>query len=128
MTSPKTEKVIFIDRDGVINEDPIGDYVKRWADFKFIPGVLNGMAKLTRLGFQIVIISNQAGVGDGVYEKSELDDITRNMLSEFNKKSIPIRAVYYCLHGKNDNCECRKPKVGLFQQAANEISFDPSKT
>jgi long-chain acyl-CoA synthetase len=60
------EKIIFIDRDGVINWDPIGDYIKRPQDFRFLPGVGSSLMKLTQSGFKIIIISNQAGVGDGV--------------------------------------------------------------
>ncbi|MBI4357844.1 MAG: D-glycero-beta-D-manno-heptose 1,7-bisphosphate 7-phosphatase [Candidatus Omnitrophica bacterium] len=128
MQSTKVEKVIFIDRDGVINEDPIGDYVKRWQDFRFIPGVVEALQNLSRAGFQIVIISNQAGIGDGEYTEEALNEITSQMLSEFKKNGISIRGIYYCLHGKTANCECRKPKTGLFRQAACDIRFEASET
>ena len=127
MTAHK-EKIIFIDRDGVINEDPIGDSVKFWEDFRFIPGVVDALKLLSSAGFQIIIISNQAGIGDGEYTEKALDKITKNMLRELEIKDIPIRQVYYCLHGKEAGCNCRKPKTGLFEQAAREISFDPRET
>lgn len=119
---------MFIDRDGVINEDPIGDYVKRREDFKFMPGVLDALKQLVQSGFQIVIISNQAGIGDGEYTKEALKEITDHMLNELKKNRIPIRRIYYCLHGKNANCNCRKPKTGLLEQAAKNIQFNPSET
>lgn len=121
-------KVVFIDRDGVINDDPIGDYVKHWEDFKFLPGVLSALKKLVDARFRIVIISNQAGVGDGVYSEPALQDITQNMLTEMKKAGISIQGVYYCLHGKEANCNCRKPKTGLFEQAARDLKFEPSNT
>ena len=124
----QVSKIVFIDRDGVINEDPIGDYVKRWEDFRFIPGVLESLKRLVQAGFGIVIISNQAGIGDGEYSEEALNDITDKMMRELKKNRIPIKGIYYCLHGKEANCDCRKPKTGLFKQAAHDISFRPADT
>lgn len=125
---PNKRKAVFVDRDGVINEDVIGDYIKRWKDFRFIPGTVEALKQLHEAGFDIVIISNQAGIGDGVYPKTALDEITKKMLEHLKANGILIRGVYYCLHGKNADCDCRKPKTGLFKQAAHDIAFDPSKT
>ncbi len=124
----KLRKVIFIDRDGVINEDLIGDYIKTWNDFRFIPGSIEALKKLNGEGYDIIIISNQAGIGDGIYSESALNDITNKMLHELKQNSVNVRGVYYCLHGKDVGCECRKPKTGLFQWAAKEIKFNPSET
>lgn len=124
----KQSKIIFIDRDGVINEDVIGDYIKRWEDFRFIPGAVESLGKLTGAGYKIVIISNQAGIGDGTYPEDALNQITYKMLNELKRNSVDVKGVYYCLHGKDAGCECRKPKPGLFNQVAREIQFDPSKT
>ena len=121
-------KVVFVDRDGVINEDPIGDYVKRWEDFRFIRGAVNSLKRLNQADFKIVIVSNQAGIGDGVYTEDVLNEITNNMLKELKKEGVEVQRIYYCLHGKEANCECRKPKTGLFQKAAQDVSFEPSKT
>jgi len=128
MRSTKFEKVIFVDRDGVINEDPIGDYVKQWEDFRFIQGALEALKKLSDANYEIVIISNQAGIGDGEYTEEALNEITDKMISEFRKSGIAIRGIYYCLHGKNANCQCRKPKTGLFEQAYRDVKFNPSET
>lgn len=124
----KNKKIIFIDRDGVMNEDLIGDYIKTWDDFRFIPGTVEALQKLSRSGYEIVIISNQAGIGDGVFTEQALDDLTQKMLNELKRNSIPVKGVYYCLHGKEAGCNCRKPKTGLFVQAAREIKFNPSET
>src|SRR3990167_4707751 len=128
MKNSQTKKVVFIDRDGVINEDPIGDYVKRWEDFRFISGAVSALEKLSQSGFKIVIISNQAGIGDGIYSETALKNITQKMLAKMKKNRIQISGIYYCLHGKEASCNCRKPKTGLFEQAARDISFIPSET
>ncbi len=121
-------RIVFIDRDGVINVDPIGDYVKSWKEFQFEKGALEALKKISDAGFEIILISNQAGVGDGVYPESALWDIHQKMLSVFEKKNIRIRSTHYCLHGKQAGCACRKPETGLFRQAVEGIQYDPSET
>ncbi len=121
-------KIIFIDRDGVINVDPIGDYVKKWEDFKFEEGALAALKKMCDRGFEIILISNQAGIGDGVYPESALWDIHEKMLQVFREHKIKIFSTQYCLHGKNAGCACRKPQIGLFKEAVKGISYDPAKT
>lgn len=121
-------KIIFIDRDGVINVDPIGDYIKRWEDFQFEEGALEALEMLSRAGFSTIVISNQAGVGDGIYPESELKRIDQDMRKVFEKKGIRFEASYYCPHGKKADCECRKPKTGLFKKAARHHAFDPAST
>ena len=111
-------RVVFLDRDGVINEYP-GDtnYVKNWGEFKFIPGSIEGMKKLNAGGFKLCVVSNQAGVSKGVYTQENLDEINENMLKEFKAQGTEVEGVYYCTHLKSDNCDCRKPKTGLLKQA-----------
>ena len=77
-----TNKVIFLDRDGVINWDPIGDYIKKKEDFRFLPGVAGALKKLNENGYRIVVISNQAGVGDGVSSASVAVGLGRRRLVE----------------------------------------------
>ncbi len=122
------EKIIFVDRDGVINVDPIGDYIKSWKDFRFETGALEGLKKLSDAGLGIIIISNQAGIGDGVYPESNLRDIHARMLKAFKEAGIQIKGSHYCLHGKNAGCKCRKPETGLFEAAVQGLSYDPRKT
>ncbi|NQT28685.1 MAG: HAD family hydrolase [Candidatus Omnitrophica bacterium] len=123
-------KVVFLDRDGVINEYP-GDtnYVNNWLEFKFIPGSIEGIKKLNACGFKLYVISNQAGVSKGLYTQEDLDEINKNMSKELKAQGTGIEGIYYCTHLKSDNCDCRKPKTGLLRDAvlnlgANlEISF-----
>lgn len=120
-------KVIFIDRDGVINKDPMGwtehNYITRWEDFHFLPNSVKALKKLNDAGYDIVVVSNQAGVNKGYYTKEKLNEINRNMLDELAKDGVRIKKVYYCVHQDSDNCDCRKPKTGLFKQAEKELGI-----
>ncbi|MDD5195941.1 MAG: HAD family hydrolase [Candidatus Omnitrophica bacterium] len=113
--------VVFLDRDGVINAYP-GDagYVKSWKEFKFIPGSIEGIRKLNGKGFKIFVVSNQSGVSKGIYTRKSLDEMTQKMLRELKKKRAHIDGVYYCTHASADNCECKKPKLGLLNKAVSE--------
>ena len=117
-------KVVFLDRDGVINKYP-GDkrYVTSLKKFYFLPGAKNAIAKLSKAGFRIFVASNQAGVGRGIYAQKTLEAITNKMISEIESLKGRIEKVYYCTHRKDANCACRKPKPGLLKKAAQEFKF-----
>ena len=105
-TNGKKAKVIFLDRDGVINEFPgHGNYVTKVKDFHFVPGSLEAIRKLTEEGYAMFVISNQAGVGKGVYSQNKLDRITRYMLKKVNKKDGKIQKVFYCTHRSDRGCD-----------------------
>ncbi len=121
------EKVIFIDRDGVINVDLMG-YVEKPADFRFEEGAVEALKKLYEASYKIIVISNQAGVGDGVFTSEACWNVHKHMLAELAKAGIDIFSAHYCLHGKAAGCKCRKPEIGLFKEAEKRIEFDKSKT
>ncbi len=101
-------KLIFLDRDGVINKDPGGwtefDYVTNKKDFHFLPGSLDALRLLKKGNIQVIIISNQAGVGKGNFTRAELDAVTRWMCEEVKRHGGEITDVFYCVHKKEDNC------------------------
>jgi len=117
-----------MDRDGVINVDPIGDYVKRWEDFRFEEGALEALKAIYDAGLEIIFISNQAGVGDGIFTEAALWKLHEHMLNAVEKVGIKIRATHYCLHGKKAGCKCRKPETGLLERATKDLKYDPQKT
>ena len=123
----KSKKIIFIDRDGVINKDPGGwvasSYVTRWEDFILLPGSPEALKKLCRAGFEIVIISNQGGVSKGFFTEEELGKLNSKIIDTLSKKGITIKKTYYCVHQESDNCECKKPKTGLFKRAEKELGI-----
>lgn len=128
----KNDKAIFIDRDGVINKDPGGwtehSYVTQWKDFHFLPGALDALALLKKSGFKVVIISNQAGVGKNLFSREDLDRVTVKMLAAINDHGGFIENVYYCMHKKEDNCNCRKPKTGMLEDAMKTYEAKPHET
>ncbi|MCX6702328.1 MAG: HAD-IIIA family hydrolase [Candidatus Wolfebacteria bacterium] len=122
------DKVVFLDRDGVINKKmPEGDYVKNWDEFQFLPGVFEGLKILKSTGYRIFIITNQRGIAKGVMKESGLLEIHDRMKKELEKQNIFIDGIYYCPHGKDGGCDCRKPKPGMFLKAAEGFGLDLSK-
>lgn len=115
-------KVIFLDRDGVINNYP-GDlqYVKSVDEFAFLPNTKTALKRLQDSGFRLFIVSNQAGVAKGIYSQGALDLITRRMLDELEECGVHISGVHYCTHRSEDNCSCRKPKAGLVHAAIAKL-------
>ena len=120
-------KVLFIDRDGVINKDPGGwtehSYVTKWEEFHFLPGAKEALKLLTDNGYDIIVISNQGGVNKKFFSKTALDSVTQKMLQEIEAAGARIRKVYYCVHQDSDNCDCRKPKAGMFRQAERDLGI-----
>ncbi|HRZ39549.1 MAG TPA: HAD family hydrolase [Candidatus Omnitrophota bacterium] len=118
------EKIVFLDRDGVINEFPgNGKYVTKVKEFRFLPGTLEALRELTKDGYDIFIVSNQAGVGKGVYTQKKLDHITRNMMRDITRTGGKVRQVFYCVHHPEDGCDCRKPRIGSVQRALEMLGM-----
>jgi len=118
----KKNKAIFLDRDGVINEDL--DYVHKIEDFKIFPGVFEALKMLQSAGFKLIIITNQAGIGRGYYTEEDFFKLNNHMLEIFEKQGIKINEVYFCPHKPEDNCECRKPKIKFIGQAIEKFNLD----
>jgi D-glycero-D-manno-heptose 1,7-bisphosphate phosphatase len=119
----------FLDRDGVINLDH--GYVYRREDFNFVPGVLAAAADLARTGHALVVVTNQSGIGRGLYSEADFHRLTDWMRNEFAAAGAPLAGVYFCPHHPTDaqgdyqrDCDCRKPAPGLLLQAARELDLD----
>lgn len=123
------KKVIFLDRDGVINKKaPKAEYVKSWNEFEFLPGAIEAIKLLAKHEYKIFIITNQAGIARGAMTEQDLKEIHGNLEKELEKHSVKIDGIYCCPHGWNDGCDCRKPKPGMLFQAAREHDLDLSKS
>ena len=118
-----SQKIIFLDRDGVINCGFDNGYVDRWEKFTFLPGSLGALRRLRKAGYKVIVVSNQAGVTKGVYSLRTLREITRRMRKAVEKKGGRLDAVYYCPHQMQDRCSCRKPKTGLFRRAKKRFGI-----
>jgi len=116
-------KVVFLDRDGVINRDR-EDFAKSWEEFEFLPGVKEALARLSRAGFRLVVLSNQSCVGRGLCSAETVDRINRRMLAELARAGAEVAGVYVCPHAPGEGCDCRKPLPGLILRAARELGLD----
>jgi len=119
-------KAIFLDRDGVINKE-VG-YLHKVEDFEFIRGVFKSCNYFQSLGYEIIILTNQSGIGRGYYTEDDFLRLNDWMLDQFSLKKINILDVYYCPHGPEDNCNCRKPKPGMFLAAKEEHDINMDKS
>ena len=122
-------KAIILDRDGVLNEKaPKAQYVTNWDEYKWLPGARESLKLLKENGFTIIVVTNQAGIARGYMTEKDLLEIHKKMNDELKSHDAKIDAFYYCPHGWNDNCECRKPKPGMLFQAQRDFHLDLSKT
>jgi D-glycero-D-manno-heptose 1,7-bisphosphate phosphatase len=127
------EKAVFLDRDGVINEDY--GYVHKIENFHIYPEVFPALRKLQEAGFKLLIVTNQSGIAVGYYTEDDFKKVTQHMLSIFEKEGIKIDKVYYCPHHPEGivpqytmKCDCRKPESGMIRQGIKEFNIDPSKS
>lgn len=115
------KRAAFLDRDGVINRKPSeGEYVTRWEEMQFLPGVPEAIALLTQAGFCVLAVSNQRCVAKGLLSVRDLESIHGRMRQELAAKGALITEVYYCPHDNQPPCSCRKPAPGLLLTAARE--------
>ncbi len=122
-------KALFLDRDGIINVDH--GYVHKIEDFEFVDGIFELCSLAIAKGYQIFVITNQAGIARGFYDRETFETLSQWMVSAFAKKGITIAKVYYCPHhpskGINEfvmSCKCRKPEPGMILQAKKEFFVD----
>ena len=117
-------RVLFLDRDGVINERPRPHaYVTRWDEFRFVDGVGLVLRTLTQMGFSLVVVTNQQGIGKGVVDPEQLALIHRKMVESLAADGAVIEGVFTCPHLAAEGCACRKPRPGLIYRALNELQF-----
>jgi D-glycero-D-manno-heptose 1,7-bisphosphate phosphatase len=110
------DKVVFLDRDGVINVDS-PDYIKCWGEFKFLPGSLAALAELSRAGYHLIVITNQSVIGRGMVPLAELEEMHRRMQQAVADAGGRIFDIFICPHRPDAFCDCRKPEPGLIFQA-----------
>ena len=119
-------KAVFLDRDGTINVDK--NYLYKIEDFEFFPRAVEALQLLQSSEYLLIIITNQSGIARGYFTENDFIRLNDFMLNELEKLGVHISKSYYCPHGPNSKCNCRKPKTGLFEQAVKEYNIDLSKS
>jgi D-glycero-D-manno-heptose 1,7-bisphosphate phosphatase len=131
MTSCRQQggRAVFLDRDGTINEEV--SYLSRVEDIRLVPGASEGIKRLARSGFRIVVVTNQSGVARGYFDEERVMEINSALASMLAEQGAPVHGWYFCPHHPDAaveryrlECHCRKPAPGLIEQAAGEMAID----
>lgn len=116
------QRAAFLDRDGTICED--ANYLSRPEDLKIFPFAAMAVNLLRENGFLIILITNQSGIARGFFSENDLREIHEKLVSEFAEQNARLDAIYFCPHSAENNCHCRKPQIGMIEQAAKDFSID----
>ena len=123
------DKILLLDRDGVINKKADeDDYIKSWEAFHWIKDNVDGLIQLSEKGFQFIVLTNQAGVARGKMTRADLEHIHQKMVEHLSSLNVNVFHVYACIHNRHAGCDCRKPRPGLFKQAAKAYGIDLKNT
>lgn len=120
-------KAVFLDRDGTININK-PEYLHKINDFKFAPQVIPALQKLSKTDYKIIILTNQSGISRGYFEEKDLKKLHHWLIKKLKCKDVRVDKIYYCPHQPKDNCSCRKPKIGMLQQAVNDFGISLAKS
>jgi len=131
LTAKSMQKTLFLDRDGVINVNH--GYVHKKEDFILIDGIVELIRHANQLGYLVIVVTNQSGIGRGLYTEQQFLDFNDWMLDSLLQQEARVDKVYYCPHHPSEalgnyakNCECRKPKPGMALNAINDFGLDIS--
>jgi D-glycero-D-manno-heptose 1,7-bisphosphate phosphatase len=114
-------RYVFLDRDGVLNRKlPEGAYVSDWAQFQWLPGAIEALGRMKRAGLTLIVVSNQRGIALGRLTTEQLELIHGKMRTDLARHDARLDAIYYCPHD-HGQCDCRKPGIGLFEQARKDF-------
>lgn len=116
---------IVLDRDGVINHDS-DDYIKSPDEWHPIEGSIEAISRLHKAGVKVVVATNQSGIARGLYDEATLQKIHAKMSGLINEAGGELAGIFYCPHGPDDGCDCRKPLPGLIQQMAEQLEISPA--
>lgn len=116
-------RAVFLDRDGTLIVEK--NYLHKIEDVEFVAGAGRALARLKRMGFLLILITNQSGVGRGYYTMDDVQRVHRHLLAALQQEGATLDGIYICPHHPDDNCDCRKPKTKLLRDAAAKFQIDP---
>lgn len=117
--------VILLDRDGTIIKDPEDERVDTEEKIELFPDSIEALKYLAAHDFSVIIISNQAGISEGRITVEDFHRIHTKVLEKLSPSGVTILKTYFCPHGPNDNCDCRKPKPKMLLEATKEFNLTP---
>lgn len=116
-------KLVILDRDGVVNKDS-DQYIKSPEEWQAIPGSLEAIARLNHEGYHVAIASNQSGIARGLFSTGTLNAIHQKLHRELQQLGGHLDGIFYCPHGPEDGCGCRKPQPGLYLDIGRRCGVD----
>ena len=116
-------KAVFLDRDGVLTRER-SDYVKNPDELQLLPGIVEPLREIQKLGFKIVVVTNQSVIGRGLATNEMMSKIHEKLRTELEEMGCKIDAIYYCPHRPDEGCTCRKPEPGLILRAGKDLAID----
>jgi D-glycero-D-manno-heptose 1,7-bisphosphate phosphatase len=115
-------RFVFLDRDGTLVRD-LG-YTHRIEDYELLPGVVDGLRRISNAGYRLAVVTNQSGIGRGYFSTEQFQEFQNHLVDDLAQQGVRIEASYFCPHRPDAECECRKPRPGLLQRAASELGAD----
>ncbi|NLG15683.1 MAG: HAD family hydrolase [Lentisphaerae bacterium] len=115
-------KVVFLDRDGTIIVDK--NYLSDPAGIEFFPNALEGLKAFQAFGYQLVMITNQSGIGRGYFTENDLKLVHDRLKELLQDNRVQLLDIFYCPHAPEENCTCRKPKTGMLIDACQKYNVD----
>ncbi|MBN6062729.1 D-glycero-beta-D-manno-heptose 1,7-bisphosphate 7-phosphatase [Aggregatibacter actinomycetemcomitans] len=126
-------KAVFLDRDGTLNIDY--GYVHEIDHFRFIDGSIEALKKIKDMGYLLVLVTNQSGIGRGYFTEQQFLQLTEWMDWSLADRGVDLDGIYYCPHHPEakiaefkQDCDCRKPKSGMLLQGIKELEIDPERS
>ena len=119
--NPKNLFMIFVDRDGTLIKDT--GYIKDPSEINLLPNTIEGLKKITSLGAAVIMITNQSGISRGYFDLHQVNLLNEVLIKKLSSSGCKFAGIHICPHGPNEECNCRKPKIGLLQRASKSMNI-----
>lgn len=119
----KKRPFVILDRDGTLILQH--NYLSNPDQVELIPGTGSGLLRLKKLGFGLIVVTNQSGLGRGYFDRKQMDKVHQRINNLLGSEGVLLDGIYVCPHIPEDRCTCRKPEIGMIEQAENELGLDP---